>query len=235
MAVKLRIAFGAFLLSLAANGLWARGPIDWRMPLAALAGWYLADFASGLIHMTMDYIPCRPGVGLADIYFYTGSRESADYIRLRNEVWSRINPFERVAYDFKNHHPRPDALGRRDMVFLIWSTVLFVTLPVSLAFNLYAAMFHPPGWLVVGFMVLVIGGSLSQWFHGSLHRQRNPAFVPVLRRIGLLMTPAAHGVHHATLTRDFSVINGWSNPALNIVFRLLLKRGILTSAGLEPT
>ena len=88
MAVKLRIAFGAFVLSLAANSLWIRGPIDWRLPLAALVGWYLADFASGLIHMTMDYIPCRSGVGLADIYFYPGSRESDDYIRLRDEVWA---------------------------------------------------------------------------------------------------------------------------------------------------
>ncbi len=235
MAMKIRIALGAFVLSLAANALWIRGPFDWRLPLAALVAWYLADFSSGLIHMTMDYIPCRSGVGLADIYFYEGSRESEHYIRLRDEVWSRISLFEKVAYDFKNHHPRPAALGRRDIVFLIWSTVLFVSLPISLAFNLYAAIFHPPGWLVIGFVVLVSGGTLSQWFHGSLHRERNPAFVPVLRRLGLLMTPAAHEVHHATLTRDFSVINGWSNPVLNIVFRLLIQRGILTPAGLEPT
>ena len=233
--MKTRIVIGVFLLSLAVDCLWIRGPFDWRMIVAAFAAWYLADFASGLIHMIMDYIPCRPGVGLADIFFYEGSRESEDYIRLRDTVWGRINPLEKVAYDFKNHHPRPDALGRRDIVFLIWSTVLFISLPISLGFSLLCFAFRPPGWLVVGFVVLMVGGTLSQWFHGSLHRKHNPAFVPVLRRLHLLITPEAHGVHHATLTRDFSVINGWSNPVLNIVFRQLMKSGVLTPAGLEPT
>jgi hypothetical protein len=233
--MKTRILIALFVLSLAADCVWIRGPFDWRMLLAAFVAWYLADFGSGLIHMVMDYIPCRPGVGLADIFFYPGSRESEDYLRLRDAVWRRINLLERVAYDFKNHHPRPDALGRRDIVFLVWSTVLFITLPVSVAFNLYCLAFHPPGWLVVGFVVLLAGGTLSQWFHGSLHRKTNPAFVPVMRRLGLLITPAAHQIHHDTLTRDFSVINGWSNPVLNVVFRLLMKHRVLTPAGLEPT
>lgn len=233
--MKTRILIALFVLSLAADCFWIRGPVDWRVVVAAFAAWYAADFGSGLIHMTMDYLPCRAGVGLADIYFYEGSRESEDYIRLRNTVWSRINLLERVAYDFKNHHPRPNALGRRNIVFLIWSTVLFVTLPVSVAFNLYCVAFHPPGWLVVGFVVLLAGGTLSQWFHGSLHRQDNPVFVPVMRRLGLLITPEAHQIHHDTLTRDFSVINGWSNPVLNVIFRQLIKREVLTPAGLEPT
>ncbi len=233
--MKTRVAMLAFVVSLALNFVWIRSTLDWRLLAAVLVGWYLADFLSGLIHMYMDYIPCTPGVGLADLYFYEGSRESDHYISLRDEVWGRINPFEKIAYDFKNHHPRPDALGRRDLVFLVKATVMFVSLPFSLALNLACFLFRPPGWLVLGLVVLLVGGTLSQYFHGSLHRAKNPAIVMVMRRLGLLMTPTAHAVHHATLTRDFSVINGWSNPALNIVFRLLLKRGVITPAGLEPT
>jgi hypothetical protein len=56
-----------------------------------------------------------------------------------------------------------------------------------------------------------------------------------MRRLGLLMTPSAHSVHHATLERDFSVINGWSNPLVNVVFRFLRQRQILKDDGLEPT
>ena len=233
--MKTRVAMWAFLVSLALNFVWIGGALDWRLPLAMLVGWYLADFMSGLIHMYMDYIPCTPGVGLADLYFYEGSRESEHYITLRDTVWGRINPFEKIAYDFKNHHPRPDALGRRDLVFLVQATVVFASLPFSLALNLACIRWRPPGWLVLGVIVFLIGATLSQYFHGSLHRERNPAIVTVLRRLGVLMTPAAHAVHHATLTRDFSVVNGWSNPLLNIVFRLLLWRGVLTPAGLEPT
>lgn len=237
--MKTKIALTVFLISLALNlalavlGL-GRGAV-WLAPVAMLVGWYLADFMSGLIHMYMDYIPCTPGVGLAEIYFYEGSRESEDYIRLRDQAWARISPFEKVAYDFKNHHPRPDALGRRDLVFQVKATVLFISLPFSLALNLACLVWRPPGWLVMGLVVFLVGGTLSQYFHGSLHRQRNPAIVTLFRRVGLLMTPTAHGLHHATLTQDFSVINGWSNPALNLIFRALMRWRVITPAGLEPT
>jgi hypothetical protein len=54
-------------MSLTLNVAWASWTLDWRMPVAAVAGWYLADLLSGLIHMYMDYRPCASGVGLADL------------------------------------------------------------------------------------------------------------------------------------------------------------------------
>jgi hypothetical protein len=79
-----------------------------------------------------------------------------------------------------------------------------------------------------------VGGTLSQYFHGSLHRPSNPWYISLMRRLHLLLTPEAHAVHHETLRRDFAVINGWSNPAVNSLFACLLRRGFLDSAGLEP-
>ena len=114
-----------FALSLALN-LWLAGVPDWRWLPAALAGWYVADLLSGVTHMYMDYRPCTPGIGLDRVFHYAGSRESADYLALRDRVMPRISPFERLVYDFKNHHPRPDALGRRPFLVQIGSTILFV-------------------------------------------------------------------------------------------------------------
>jgi len=222
-----------FVLSLALN-LWFAGAPDWRWIPAALAAWYVADLLSGLTHIYMDYRPCTPGVGLDEMFHYAGSRESADYLTLRDRVMPRLSPFERLVYDFKNHRPRQDALGRRSFVVQIGSTILFVSLPVSILLNLLCLALAVPVWLIAGAIVLIIGGTLAQYFHGTLHRVDNPWIVRAMRRVGLLMTPEAHALHHATLRQDFATNTGWSNPLVNAIFRVATSRGWLTEAGLEP-
>jgi TMEM189-like protein len=222
-----------FAMSLVLN-LWLAGVPDWRWIPAALAGWYAADLLSGLTHMYMDYRPCTAGIGLDRLFHYAGSRESAEYLALRDGVMPRISPFERLVYDFKNHHPRPDALGRRPFLVQIGSTILFVSLPASLILNLLCVAVAVPGWLIAGVVVLLVGGTLAQYFHGTLHRPDNPWIVDAMRRVGLLMTPQAHALHHATLRRDFATNNGWSNPLVNALFRSATRYGWLDESGLEP-
>lgn len=222
-----------FALSIALN-LWFAGVPDWRWIPAALAAWYVADLLSGLTHMYMDYRPCTPGIGLDQMFRYPGSRESAEYLALRARVLPRISPFERLVYDFKNHHPRPEALGRRPFLVQIGSTILFVSLPFSILLNLLSLAIVIPGWLMAGAVVLTIGGTLAQYFHGTLHRADNPWIVEAMRRVGLLMTPEAHALHHQTLRRDFATNTGWSNPLVNMIFRVATGRGWLSEAGLEP-
>jgi hypothetical protein len=233
--MKANVLVGLFLVSLAANA-WMIGPVfDWRMIPAALAAWFVADLMSGVVHMYMDYRPCVPGVGLAEIYFYQGPRESEDFLALQARVYARINRFERLVYDFKKHHPFPDLLGRHGAWHLMKAPVMFVTLPLSLALNVAGLIRPIPGWMMVGLVVLLIGGSLAQYFHGTLHKTRSPAVIVALRGVGLLMRPRAHAHHHATLTEDFSTVSGWSNPLINLVARALRRRGLLDEAGLEPT
>lgn len=222
-----------FLVSLGLN-LWIAGMPDWRWIPAALVAWYVADALSGLTHMFMDYRPCTPGVGLKSLYFYEGSRESADYLALRESVWKQIGPFEKLVYDFKNHHPRPEALGRRSMLVQIGSTIIFAALPASLVLNLVAWFADVPGWMTFGAVILIIGGTFAQYFHGTLHREDNPAIVRWMRATGLLMTPRAHQIHHDTLARDFATNNGWSNPLINRLFNLAIRRRWLTESGLIP-
>lgn len=222
-----------FALSLALN-LWFAGTPDWRWIPAALAGWYVADLLSGVTHLYMDYRPCTPGIGLDRLFHYSGSRESAEYLAMRNRVMPQISPFERLVYDFKNHHPRPDALGRRPFLVQIGSTILFVSLPASILLSIACMLFAIPGWLVAGLVVLIVGGTLAQYFHGTLHRADNPAIVETMRKVGLLMTPEAHALHHATLRRDFATNTGWSNPLVNAIFRIAERRKWLDQAGLEP-
>ena len=222
-----------FALSLALN-LWFAGAPDWRWIPAAFGGWYVADLLSGVTHMYMDYRPCTQGIGLDRLFHYSGSRESAEYLAMRDRVMPQISPFERLVYDFKNHHPRPDALGRRPFLVQIGSTILFVSLPASILLSLACASLTVPGWLVAGLVVLIVGGTLAQYFHGTLHRADNPAIVEAMRKLGLLMTPEAHALHHATLRRDFATNTGWSNPLVNAIFRIAERRRWLDQTGLEP-
>lgn len=225
-----------FALSLLANigfGVIARP--DWLIVPALVAGWYLADLTSGLVHMYMDYRPCPPGKRLNDLFFYAGSRESAEYQAMLRERMATITPLERLVYDFKNHHPRPLALGRRSLWRLIGSTVIVAALPVSVGLNLALLVWPVPGWFSAGVVAFLLGGAFAQLFHASLHRDSNPWFITAGRRLGLLMTPAAHQVHHDTLQRDFATNCGWSNPVVNRLFDALRRRGYLDDAGLVPS
>ncbi len=75
----------------------------------------------------------------------------------------QISPFERLVYDFKNHHPRPEALGRRPFLVQIGSTILFAALPASIVLNLFCLALPMSGWLIAGTVVLIIGGTLAQY------------------------------------------------------------------------
>ena len=226
----------AFALSLLANlGLGMMARLDWLVLPALLVGWYLADFLSGLVHMYMDYRPCPPGKRLNDLFFYASSRESAEYQAMLRERMAAITPLERLVYDFKNHHPRPLALGRRSLWRLIGSSVIIAALPISLGLNAALLVWPVPGWFAAGVFAFLVGGGFAQLFHASLHRDRNPWFITAGRRLGLLMTPAAHQVHHDTLQRDFATNCGWSNPVVNRLFNALRRRGYLEDAGLVPS
>jgi Lipid desaturase domain len=232
--MALRLALLIFTLSLIANICFALADLSWWMLPALLLGWYAADALSGIVHMVMDYYPCRAEAGLDRLYFYTGSRESTEYQAMFRSAMARLNPIERLVYDFKNHHPRPDALGRRSMLRQIGSSIVAGSLPLSLLLNLACLLLPVPGWVMAACGSLLIGGTFAQYFHGSLHRQDNPPIIHALRRVGLLMSPQAHQLHHDTLRQDFSTNCGWSNALLNHVFRFGYTRGWFRDAGLEP-
>jgi hypothetical protein len=232
--MKDRIVFIALCLIVLADLVWLMTAPSWWMLPALIAGWFAADAMSGLVHMWMDYHPTRAGLGLKDLFFYEGSRESVEYLAMRDAVMPKLGPLERLIYDFKNHHPRPDALGRRSATVLLRSTSLFATLPFALTANLAFVLLPLPLWLLAGVLSFVLGATFAQYFHASLHRADNPRWVLILRDWRLLMRPEDHVLHHATLTRDFSTITGWSNPALNVVFDTLRRSGRMRDEGLIP-
>jgi hypothetical protein len=234
-AVRNRLLFTLFFMSLALDLALAWPSLDWRVLPAALVGWFAADLVSGLVHMYMDYRPCRPASGLKDLYFWEGSRDSPEFMARQDEVYGQISLFERIVYDFKKHHPFPDLLGRHSFLHLMKGPTFLLVLPASLTLNLVFLAFRPPAWLLVGVVVLLTGAAMTQAFHGALHRDDVGLCLRMLRGARLVMSRRAHKLHHDTLTQDFAVINGWSNPLVNLCATTLLRMRVLQSDGLEPT
>ena len=232
--MKQRAVLSLFFASLALNAVAMIADFSWLCIPALFAGWYLADLASGLTHMLLDYRPTPAGKRLDELYFYEGSRESDDYIALLQQRMAGVNAFDRLVYDFKNHHPRPMALGRRPVWRLIGSTVIAGALPISITLNITTLLLPVSGWLMAMLLTLILGGAFAQYFHGTLHRERNPAIVGWMRRAHLLMSPDAHQLHHNTLQRDFATNSGWSNQVINRLFAALRRRGYLKDDGLVP-
>ena len=203
--------------------------------LTFAASYILADFVNGLVHMYMDYKPCKPGTGLKDLYFWEGPRDSAEFHARQAQVYARISGFERIVYDFKKHHPFPDLLGRHSFLHLMKGPTFLLALPLSLVLNVVFLALQPPAWLLVGTVVFLLGSSMTQALHGALHRDDVGLALCLMRRTGLVMSRRAHQLHHDTLTQDFAVINGWANPLVNLCVHTLLHTGIIRSDGLEPT
>jgi len=231
--VILAALLASFLASLGLDAAHAwRDPSWWIVP-AALSGWYLADFFSGAVHMVLDYRALPDRAEIARLYHHQGRRDDDAYLTLKANVFARIGLVDRITYDFKTHHPRPLALGRRAFLDQV-SVTAPVLLPLSLAFSAIDWIWPLPGWAAAGALLFFSGGAVSQHLHGSLHRDRNPWPIRLGRRLGLLITPQAHEGHHRTLDRDFSVVSGWSNPLLNRIFRVAHRRGWLRDADMEP-
>ena len=172
--MRQRAVLTLFLASLAVNAVAMVAQFSIACIPALIAGWYLADLVSGLTHMTLDYCPTPAGKRLNELYFYEGSRESDDYLALLKARMAGVGAFDRLVYDFKNHHPRPMALGRRPVWRLIGSTVLLAALPINIALNIAVLLLPVPGWVIAGMLALIVGGAFAQYFHGTLHRDDNP-------------------------------------------------------------
>ncbi len=228
-----RLAVAVFGVSLAfAVVELARAP-SWTILPGLLVGWAVIDFCSGLVHMLLDYVPVPARMRL-DLLYFARNRSTEEYLRLRREILGPVGPFWRIAFNFKYHHPRPNALGKRTLKQLCAETLYFAALPTALALDVALVFAPPPPWVTAAAISMVIGALFIQYFHATLHRPVPPAFVAVMRRLRLLMTPEAHQRHHDVQDNSFAIIAGWSNPLLDPLFRILVSTGVCRAENLEP-
>lgn len=173
-----------------------RAARDWSGLLpevaAFLAAILVADFVNGFVHLVMD----RAG-GYGTI----------------------VGPF--VA-NFHMHHRIP--VYRRRNLFLVYffesgSKFWLVAYLGVVAWFLPALLHWGPTW--AHFFVLV--GLFSSWAEVSHYmcHTTNSKFQGALERTGLILPKVHHSRHHAEDNVHYAFLNGWTNPVLNGIAKLL--------------
>lgn len=60
-----------------------------------------------------------------------------------------------------------------------------------------------------------------------------PPAIRFLQRCRIILNPEAHNIHHISFETDFSSVNGWSDPIINLILRPLARRIKAKSAGTQ--
>ncbi len=184
------IAFGSIQAALGWRILSAVGSaLDGvTIALACLAGYVGADFMSGVIHWLFDRY------GSVDTPVF-----GANFVR-----------------PFREHHVDQKGITRHGFIETNGNNSI-ATAPVLLP-----ALFVPlrGGEPVALFLVtLLASGALAVFatnqFHKWAHEDSPPAVVQWMQRVGLVLGPRHHAIHHAPpYDRYYCITTGWLNPLL---------------------
>lgn len=170
------------------------------LPIAAIAGWLLADFLSGIVHWMED--------------------------RYGREDWPLLG--KHVVAPNRLHHAAPLAFTRAPFMVRNGTTMIAaLALAGGLAAGLLALFGQLPWPVWLALAVATIGGCLGNQVHYWAHLPRRaPAIVRAAQAIGLCQSRSQHSQHHAVphLTR-YCVLTDWLNPVLDrIRFWRMLER-----------
>ena len=158
------------------------------VPLAALAGYLVADFLAGAVHW------------LADRYFRPAT--------------PILGPL--LIAPFREHHVDSSGITRHDF-FEVSGNNALACVPVVLAlFALPAPSDFATTFLTLFGLSLTAALVATNQFHRWAHSPDPPPLARTLQGLGLILTPERHARHHsAAHDRAYCVTSGWLNPLLD--------------------
>ncbi len=113
---------------------------------------------------------------------------------------------------FREHHTDPEAITRHDFVETNGNNCLASILILPIAFLLLPL--YPLVSAFIFFFLLSIFA--TNQFHKWAHQKHPNQTVQVLQKLGLILSPKRHVLHHTPpYHSDFCITVGWLNPVLN--------------------
>lgn len=131
---------------------------------------------------------------------------------------------------FQQHHQDPSTLWKKGTTWdLVGQTTHFWPLPALL--GVYNTMRDTPSHYITGQVTFALSALLCQLLHREAHySNHHPTEQSVrmtvnrlLQRLHLTLPPESHRKHHdvGDFSRNFGIVNGWSHPVVNTVYRIL--------------
>ena len=184
----------------------------------ALAGVWVADFVSGMVHLCLDY-----EVGTNDELRRHVETDIADVKKFEAEsdLFKNAKPRDRYLWNFHVHHdaPYPASDGNLELLRQILKPL---AIPYAIVVVLSACGILPV-WLVIILMTGLTLGTITQFTHFLAHARHRglvkSRVIMFMQDWHIIIHPDTHRNHHIHFDRDFCILNGWANPAVNRIRR----------------
>jgi hypothetical protein len=89
------------------------------------------------------------------------------------------------------------------------------------------------GKFVLFMYVFNFVATFSQILHGFSHKTNNEnnKLIRFLQNNHIIINNKKHKNHHTTYDSDFCIVNGWTNPLLNVIYTHILSHFIRANPG----
>lgn len=202
-----------------------------ELALTFLAALWVADFLTGLTHLTIDYCALNFNKGFGRLYDYPGPRGGEEFIRIKQQVMQGASWLDAKVYTFKIHHRQARSNCKSS-----YSDAVLEFLPAALWMVVaglgltWALGSHPAAPYVLFFHVVVsffLGH--AQFVHYCMHVSdtmlRGNRLVRTLSQRHLIYSNRTHAEHHKEGLVGFCLITGHANFAVDWLCKVLLARG----------
>ena len=202
----------------------------WLSVIAFFAGGFLTDLISGLFHFSFDYVwpPRTPIMGPISVEFQQHHEEPT------LDPSAVVSNLTRGAY------------GALPIAIITWvvvelsanSAASFLAAATLMATSLWMLGFHqihsyahmgsrlsPEEFNRAVVEINQLPARQQQQEFAKVFKSIGiPGFVRLLQRCRLFLRPEVHWQHHISFESDFSSVNGWSDPLMNLLYRPVARR-----------